>query len=71
MSCYFRHLEDLFKEAGLTIDIENKKQIDRTIHEFLGITYKDCPSTWRALKPVLADAKRRHELIKKLHDGIR
>jgi hypothetical protein len=66
MSCYFRHLQELFEDAGITISTENKRQIDQTIHEFLGITYKDCPSTWKALKPVMENVPKRDLLVQKL-----
>ena len=32
MSCYFRHLKGIFKEAGLEVTKENKKEIDRLVH---------------------------------------
>ena len=66
MSCYFRHMQDVFKEADILINDENKKQIDRAIHHFLGIEYKNCPTTWKALKPVLADCQKRDSLVQKL-----
>lgn len=69
MSCYFRHLKDVFAEAGIEITASNKKEIDRLIHEFVGINYinyRDCPGTWKMLKPILADRQRKSELINKL-----
>ncbi|KTB48272.1 hypothetical protein DD509_04210 [Dehalogenimonas alkenigignens] len=66
MSCYFRHLQAVFKDANITVSPDNKKIIDQTIHEILGTTYKDCPSTWKALKPILANDIRKTELIEKL-----
>ena len=33
MSCYFRHLKDIFEEAGVEVTKENKKEIDRVIHD--------------------------------------
>jgi hypothetical protein len=67
MSCYFRHLQGLFEEANITVNPNNKKRIDQTIHQVLGAVYKDCPTTWKALKPVLANAQKRSELIRSLH----
>ncbi|MEL7562411.1 hypothetical protein [Dehalogenimonas sp. 4OHTPN] len=66
MSCYFRHLQAVFKDANITVSPANKKIIDQTIHEILGTSYKDCPSTWKALKPILANDVRKAELIEKL-----
>jgi hypothetical protein len=50
MTCYFRHLNEIFDAAGIEVTKDNKKEIDRTIHELVGIEYKDCPSTWKAVK---------------------
>ncbi len=55
MTCYFRHLEDLLKKAGITVTAENRKQIDKVIHELVGVDYKDCTNTWRQVKLRLAD----------------
>jgi hypothetical protein len=67
MSCYFRHIKDLFKEAGLEINPDNKKEVDRAIHKMVGIDYKDCPATWKRLKAeFLSDDKARKRLVGKL-----
>lgn len=66
MSCYFRHLQGIFEEANITVTPNNRKKIDQTIHDLLGTVYKDCPTTWKALKPVLADDQKRHKLIQRL-----
>ncbi len=50
MSCYFRHLKDVFDAAGIEITRENKKTVDAAVHALLGVGYKDCPTTWRAFK---------------------
>ncbi len=71
MSCYFRHMKDIFEEAGITVTPSNKKQIDQTFHKIVGVIYKDCPTTWKALKQtILSDEKKRHELIKELKTSI-
>jgi hypothetical protein len=67
MSCYFRHMKDIFDEAEITPGPNNKKQIDQAIHQIMGTSYKDCSATWKALKQTyLADEKTRLELIHKL-----
>jgi hypothetical protein len=33
---------------------ENKREIDKAIHELLGVEYKDCSSTWKEIKQRLA-----------------
>ncbi|MFW9918806.1 MAG: hypothetical protein ACFFED_04355 [Candidatus Thorarchaeota archaeon] len=55
MTCYFRHLKELFEKAGVVVTKENKSEIDRIIHEMVGFAYKDCSSTWRAVKARLAE----------------
>ncbi|HUT27482.1 MAG TPA: hypothetical protein VMW85_05500 [Methanomassiliicoccales archaeon] len=55
MTCYFRHLDAVFKRAGLTIDVDNRKRVDLIIHDMVGIEYKNCTETWKALKVLLED----------------
>ena len=50
MTCYFRHLQDIFKEAGVKVTNENKKQIDQAIHKIVNTKYKNCPLAWRRVK---------------------
>jgi len=45
MSCYFRHLKDILEEADIEVTPDNRKQVDRAIHQIVGVTYKDCPET--------------------------
>jgi hypothetical protein len=71
MSCYFRHMKDVFEEIGVEITKENKKDIDRAIHRIAGIEYKDCPSTWRTLKAgFLGDETKRAAFVRKLKKAI-
>ena len=55
MTCYFRHLNDVFDKAGVTVTKENKKDIDRTIHNIVGVEYKNCPAAWKEVKKRIAD----------------
>lgn len=66
MSCYFRHMKDVFEEAGIEVGPENKKDVDRKIHEIVGVTYKDCPATWRRVKEEIDDEASRKAFIKRL-----
>jgi hypothetical protein len=69
MSCYFRHLKDILDQAGIEVTPANKKQIDRAIHQIVGVNYKDCPATWKTLKQqLLSDEQKRRELINKLRN---
>ena len=55
MTCYFRHLKSIFEKTGITITKENKRDIDKTIHEIVGVDYKNCPATWKEVKKRLAE----------------
>lgn len=71
MSCYFRHLKDLFQEAGIEVTPANKKQLDQAFHRIVRVEYKDCPSTWKRLKQELAgDPQKRQELVRKLQAAV-
>jgi hypothetical protein len=55
MTCYFRHLDDVFKKAQIEVTSENRQKIDRIIHDMVGAKYKDCPGVWREVKKCLAE----------------
>ncbi len=55
MTCYFRHLRDVFEKAGIEATKENKRDLDRAIHAHVGVGYKDCSSAWRAVKVSLVE----------------
>jgi len=50
MSCYFRHMKDVFEEAGVRVTKENKKEIDQIIHELVNVPYKQCSPAWKGVK---------------------
>lgn len=50
MTCYFRHLEEILKKAGIEATPENRSEIDRVIHDVVGVKYKNCPVVWRQIK---------------------
>ncbi|MBN2168603.1 MAG: hypothetical protein JW738_05110 [Actinobacteria bacterium] len=66
MSCYFRHMKDVFDEAGIEITPENKKEVDKKIHHMVDIDYKNCPETWKKVKLEISDDKKRAKFISKL-----
>ena len=73
MSCYFRHLKEIFQEAGIEVTPASRKQIDLTIHQLIGIdTNEHCPTVWKMLKQqeVLIDPNKRQEFIIKLKASI-
>ena len=55
MTCYFRHMKQTFTELGVDVTPENKRDIDKKIHELLGIEYKNCSATWKEIKKRIAD----------------
>jgi len=50
MTCYFRHLKTVFEKAEIPITKENKRKIDKAIHQIIGIEYKNCSATWKVVK---------------------
>lgn len=50
MTCYFRHMKEIFAEIGFEPTSENKKDADRLIHQLLGVDYKNCSTTWKEVK---------------------
>jgi hypothetical protein len=50
VTCYFRHLAQVFEKAGIQITPQNRQEIDRIIHDMVGVDYKNCPDTWRQVK---------------------
>jgi len=57
MTCYFRHLREIFEKAGIKVTNENKREIDRIIHGIVGVEYKSCPAAWREVKKRIAEDK--------------
>ena len=71
MSCYFRHLDEIFTSAGITVTPQNRKHLDETIHKLMGTHYKDCPATWREFKKqVLVDDKSRRQFAQRLKESF-
>ena len=69
MTCYFRHLKDFFIKAGISVTSENKRDIDKIIHDIVGVEYKNCSATWREVK--LRRAKDEKAFIEKLKEMLR
>ena len=55
MTCYFRHLNDVFDKVGVTVTKENKQHIDKVIHSIVGTSYKNCSATWKEVKKRIAE----------------
>ena len=55
MTCYFRHLKEIFKKAEIEVTNENKREIDRIIHSIVDVEYKNCPAAWKEVKKRIAE----------------
>jgi uncharacterized protein YjeT (DUF2065 family) len=71
VSCYLRHLRDIIEGAGIKVTPANKKQIDQAIHQIVGVTYKNCPETWKKLKQqITGNDQARQEFISQLKSAL-
>jgi ribosomal protein L17 len=55
MTCYIRHLKPILEKSGIEVTSENRREIDRIIHELVGVNYKNCPAAWREVKKRISD----------------
>jgi len=55
VTCYFRHLRQVFEKAGIEVTSVNKQEIDRLIHGIVGADYKNCPTAWKEVKKRMAE----------------
>lgn len=55
MTCYFRRIQHLFEKAGIEVTKENKREIDKVIHDIVGVEYKNCPAAWREVKKKITE----------------
>ena len=70
MSCYFRHLKDVLGEAGIEVNSSTREDIDRAFHRIVGVTYKDCPTTWKRLNQGwTAEENKRRQLAQNLRNA--
>jgi hypothetical protein len=58
MTCYQRHLRQLFESLGLEYDRTNRARVDAAIREVLGVADSaQCPDVWSSIK-ALSPAER-------------
>jgi len=48
-------MKPIFNKMGLEITKENKKEIDKAIHDIVGVEYKNCSATWREVKKRISE----------------
>ncbi|MCI0528225.1 MAG: hypothetical protein L0Y56_12370 [Nitrospira sp.] len=71
MSCYFRYIKDVLKEARINVTPQNKKEIDQAIHQMVNVKYKKCmPDCWSEVKKWVGDEKGRKVFISELKKSI-
>lgn len=70
MSCYTRHLGDLFAAAEIEDAKENRKRADGFIREILAMVEEDCPVVWREVKACMADPDKSLELADRLRQAF-
>ena len=63
MSCYTRHLGELFEEAGLVNTRDTRREADKCLRQILDMAEEDCPQVWRELKAWLARPEQRGQLV--------
>jgi hypothetical protein len=72
MSCYFRHMKDIFEEVGIEVTKENKKELDRVVHQLVDEAYKNCSPTWKGVKEhIKGDEKARQQFVRKLKKAVK
>ena len=62
-------MQDVFAEAGIRVTQENKKEIDRYLHDLVGVEYKQCPAAWKKIKELKGDESWRQKLVENLRAG--
>ena len=55
MTCYFRHLNDIFRKAGITVTKDNRQELDKIVHQLVKVNYKNCPQAWKEVKKRIAE----------------
>jgi len=72
MSCYFRHLDEIFKKAGIKVTPENRKKLDAILHQLVDVTYKDCPKAWKRIKKeILSDSIKMELFVTRFKKAIK
>jgi len=69
MSCYTRHLTDVFETLGVENSKDNRKMMDKSIRKVLK-TDESCPEVWKQLKAILADEEKKKNLVGKLKKEV-
>jgi hypothetical protein len=64
-------MKDVLTEAGIEVTSENKKKVDRIIHELVEVDYKNCSPTWKGVKEhIKHNDKARNQFIARLKSRL-
>ena len=72
MGCW-RWFGSVLKEAGVTVTPQNRAEIDKVIHEYIGAKteYEHCSADWtKAGKKIKMDENEKKKLIKALKSAV-
>jgi hypothetical protein len=59
------------EEAGVEITPENKKEMDRIIHELAEVEHKNCSPTWKGVKErIRGDEASRGRFVTRLKEKL-
>lgn len=71
MTCFMRHLGELFEELDLEQTTENKRKMQKELWRITGIESKKCWDIWKEVKIWLADDEKKALMIKQLKEAVR
>lgn len=71
MSCYTRHLSEVFARAGIEYTRRNARLADGHIRRIVGKEGEDCPVVWKEVKSWLADPQKMDALTRSLKEAFR
>ena len=55
-------------QPGKVCQVENKREVDKVIHDIVGVDYKNCPAAWKEIKKRLAEDE--EAFVSKLKDAM-
>ena len=72
MSCYLWHVTDVLHQAGISVTRQNRKQIDQSIHQIVGVNYKSCPTAWKRVREeIRGDEQKRRAFASQLRRAVK
>ncbi|KYK38071.1 MAG: hypothetical protein AYK18_08150 [Theionarchaea archaeon DG-70] len=59
-------MSGVLQEAGIKVTRENKKDIDKALHNLVNVEYKNCSPTWKEIKKLLQTEEGKKKIVKEL-----